>query len=218
MLDNLYKTIDYDKNFKINIYYDSLAQSPREIEDNYNYIFCLHRKYFIGDKHDYKEYEFNSFLEFKKQIIKDYNPYVILPIYMLDHSGIKISTSSFNNRWDSGMIGFIFTTREQVISAHGKKLNRKKIIEYLEMDIQYYSKYIEGENFYYEIINKNTNKAIDSVGGFIGEDSITEYAFESIKSHIKVRINSFLSRKKVELRNRIPLLKRTNLEQVFLTD
>jgi hypothetical protein len=39
---------------------------------------------------------------------------VVLPLYLYDHSGLTISTSPFSCRWDSGQVGYIHTTFEQV--------------------------------------------------------------------------------------------------------
>jgi hypothetical protein len=36
-------------------------------------------------------------------------PYIaILPVYLMDHSSVSISTSSFNDKWDSGKFGYIY--------------------------------------------------------------------------------------------------------------
>ena len=50
---------------------------------------------------------------------------VALPLYLYEHSGIAMSTTSFNDRWDSGQIGWIYTDKETVLS-HGGKIQSSK--------------------------------------------------------------------------------------------
>lgn len=41
------------------------------------------------------------------------NQYVTLPLFLMDHSGISMSTGSFNDPWDSGQVGFIYCDLEK---------------------------------------------------------------------------------------------------------
>lgn len=36
----------------------------------------------------------------------------MVPLYLLDHSHLSLSIVDFNDRWDSGQIGFAFLTAE----------------------------------------------------------------------------------------------------------
>jgi len=38
---------------------------------------------------------------------------VLLPLYLLDHSGLSISTSDFCDPWDSAQVGWIYTDKRQ---------------------------------------------------------------------------------------------------------
>lgn len=40
------------------------------------------------------------------------NHVAILPLYLFDHSGLTISTSDFNDPWDSGQVGYIYLDKE----------------------------------------------------------------------------------------------------------
>ena len=46
--------------------------------------------------------------------------YVILPLYLFDHSGISISTGSFHDPWDSGQVGFIYASKEKAKEGWGQ--------------------------------------------------------------------------------------------------
>jgi hypothetical protein len=51
-----------------------------------------------------------------KKVLKDY---VILPLYLYDHSGISMNTSGFSCGWDSGQVGFIYCERSRFIKETG---------------------------------------------------------------------------------------------------
>ena len=34
--------------------------------------------------------------------------YITLPLYLMDHSGLAMQTTSFNDPWDSGQVGWIY--------------------------------------------------------------------------------------------------------------
>lgn len=83
---------------------------------------------------------------------------VALPLYLYEHSGIAMSTTSFNDRWDSGQIGWIYTDKETVLSHGGKiqssKGNLIKITERnwkegayqnLKEEIKIYDMYLQGQ-------------------------------------------------------------------------
>ena len=140
--------ISEDKKLKIEIYQDDMNESPREW-DNLGKMICWHRDYNLGDKHDYKEprdfYEAMA-TKYATPLLEDdgkyrdasqiaYYPWeeledsellaiiqsnvVLLPLYLYDHSGITMSTKPFSCRWDSGHVGWIYCTKERLISETG---------------------------------------------------------------------------------------------------
>ncbi len=90
-------------------------QYPRE-----DYNICVfhiaHRNYSFGDK-NYNSFE--SIEEARKQALRDKD--IVLPLYMLDHSGITISLSPFSCPWDSNQVGFVQIPREKMIKEFSKK-------------------------------------------------------------------------------------------------
>lgn len=46
---------------------------------------------------------------------------VILPLYLYDHSGITMRTFPFYCPWDSGQVGWIYTTLEKLVEAYGSQ-------------------------------------------------------------------------------------------------
>lgn len=115
---------------------------------------------------------------------------VVLPLYLYDHSGITMSTTSFNDRWDSGQIGWIYTDKKTILSQCGKFQNDKgnliKITERnwkeaayqnLKEEVKIYDMYLQGQAYGIIIEEYNSDlkefDEIDSCWGFY-DDSYNE--------------------------------------------
>ena len=104
---NLYNQIKYN-GYRINIYYDDDARSPREAYDNLGTLYTAHRRYRPEKEFD-DHFDIDKVFEghignFRESFLKEY---IALPVYLYDHGGITISTSPFSCPWDSGFFGII---------------------------------------------------------------------------------------------------------------
>lgn len=152
------------KGYTIKVSTDSDPQNPREW-DNVGKMICFHNRYTLGDKHDYNKDSFDSCDELKEQLIAD-GAYIILPLYLYDHSGITMKTSSFTYRWDSGQVGFIYCTKEDVQREwDGDDMKAKA---YIEGEVATYDGYLTGSIYCYEIIDADGNDTGESCGGYFG--------------------------------------------------
>ena len=150
----------FEKN-GIKIYQDTDRENPRVSFDTFGTIVAFHKKYDLGDKpQEYTFENFNSWNDLKAQIVKDHNPAVILPVYMLDHSGICISTESFNDPWDSGQIGFIYA--KDNIPGLDLGLCLETTEQWLQEEVKLYNDFLTGNVFGYEKPDG------DSCWGFFG--------------------------------------------------
>jgi hypothetical protein len=63
----------------------------------------------------------------------------ILPVYLYDHSGLTINTTGFTCPWDSGQIGWIYASHEQVKAEYGAVTpeNLRKPIAYWRVKLSY---------------------------------------------------------------------------------
>jgi hypothetical protein len=181
--------------YEIEIVPDSDPESPREW-DSLGTMVCFHRRYNLGDKHDYRHSDYDGWEEMEKAIIKNENAGVILPLYLYDHSGITISTTGFSCDWDSGQIGFIFISKEKMLKEYGGKIVTKKLKErvekYLVGQVETYDQYLTGDVYGYRIYEVCTcdhghehREEIDSCWGYYGEDSCMEEADSIVNSLIK---------------------------------
>lgn len=141
----------------------SFNPNPRENFSNIGTMFCFHRRYRLGDETDIKDTEkFNDWLQENKD-----NIILKLPLFLYDHSGICISTSDFNDPWDSGKVGHIVCTKENLEKIGLKDLSVGKIKEQLEKEVKEYSDYLEGnKTFYYFSIFDKKHNLIDSCSGY----------------------------------------------------
>jgi hypothetical protein len=166
----------------LNIFRDEINdQDPRREYDNLGKMICFHRRYNLGDKTDLRSSEFSSWADLKKHIINRCDPAVVIPVFMIDHSGIAIRAErNFSDVdpgcWDSGQIGFIYadkkTIREWFNVKKITKKSREKARENLLSEIETYNDYLTG-NVYGYTITDPTGEILDSCYGFFGDPEKT---------------------------------------------
>ena len=167
--------------YKIEVIQDDNASDPRG-DDNLGTMVCFHSRYNLGDKHDYNHHNYDGWDDMEKNIIKDNNVGVILPLYLYDHSGITMNTTGFSCGWDSGRVGFIFISKDKIRKEYGwKNLTKSrlaKIREYLKGEVETYDQYIKGDVYGYTITDTETDEEVDSCWGYYGEDYCMKDATE----------------------------------------
>lgn len=172
--------------YLIEIYQDTDTESPREW-DNLGTMVCFHRRYDLGDKHDYDSDDYSGWEEMKEAIIKQEKVHTILPLYLYDHSGITISTGPFSCNWDSGQIGWIFVSKEKVKE---EGMDESKVEDYLKGEVETYDQYLTGDVYGYRIYEVTTcnlghdhEEDLHSCWGFYGEDYCLQEA-KDIVNHL----------------------------------
>ena len=160
-------------NYLIEIIQENDPESPREW-DNLGKMICFHSRYNLGDKHDFSREEAQKFLKSKEICVS-------LPLYLYDHSGITMKTSPFSCRWDSGQVGWIVVSKEQVRKEYNvKRINKElveKVTKVLEGEVETYDQYLTGDVYGYRIskvteceLGHEHKEEVDSCWGFYGED------------------------------------------------
>ena len=159
------------KGFTIKIVPDDNPESPRQWS-NLGKMICWHWRYNLGDEH-----EFETAREFAT-FIKEIKPPVVLPLYLYDHSVQSISTSSFVGRahhaeWDSGQVGYIYVTKEALLSEHkGKKIITPAMKKYAEgvlrAEVEAYDQFLRGEVYGF-VVEDEDGDTVESVWGYFGD-------------------------------------------------
>jgi len=181
----------------VEIHIDEDPQNPRdkEYQDLCDMFICFHKRYQIGDKHDYKSEDYSGWDEMEKQIIKDLDPLEIRPLYLYDHSGITISSNPFSCPWDSGQIGFVLITKKSARETCMVKRISKKTREWakkcLDGSIEELDSYLRGECYGYVIKTKPTDEdeegeELESCWGFGGDIKYVREEATNLAKVIKI--------------------------------
>ena len=167
------------KKFTYEISNEEYPSNPRTEWDNVTTMVCFHKRYDLGDKHNYNSRDFDGWDEMKQQIEEDYKVLMIKPLYLYDHSGITISTSPFGCQWDSGRVGWVFIEEKQWIKMMGEDMDRseERLERIIDGDVETYDKYLTGEVYQYKIYEVETcdkghehKSLVECCGGYFGEE------------------------------------------------
>ena len=166
--------------YLLKVYYDDCPFDPRE-DENLTKMVCFHKRYSLGDEHDYKADDFDSWEELEKYLTGEHDPLIIKPLYLFDHGGITISTKSFGCNWDSGQVGFVYVTKQDVRDSFSIKRCGQPIKErvdvLLEGEVETYAKYLTGQVYGYEVSKMVTDedgdqheKGLERCGSYYDEE------------------------------------------------
>jgi len=194
--------------YRIDIVYDEYADSPRTW-DNLTTMICFHRSYNLGDEHEYRSDYFDSWIDLRDTIMKDYKVLCIKPLYMYNHSGITISTTPFPDHYhtvrDSGQIGFVFIDETKSKELNGDIVKDiTKLDMWIEGDVKTYDEYLRGDVFGYKVykmhkdnLGNEEEEFLDGCYGFYGLDycmgeaeGIVDWYISKEKENDKQTINS----------------------------
>lgn len=120
--------------------------------------------------------------------------YLIAPLYLYDHSGLRIKIGSFQGllpqghaEFDSGQVGWIFASHKEIKENWSKKKLTKELIaqaqKLMESEVEEYDRYLSGDCWGY-VIETEDGETVDSCWGFIG----SEYAEEEMKSALDAQV------------------------------
>ena len=110
------------------------------------------------DKYDEENVIYDMGRNEKIVLLQSQENIVLLPCFIYEHGGLTISCSNasypFNDRWDSGMAGYIYTTKEKCFEQWGiKEMNtfewKARAARELVDEVKLYDKYLQGECYGY---------------------------------------------------------------------
>lgn len=174
------------RDYVIEIIIDEYPENPRD-NDNLAKLVCSHDKYKLGDKQvvdadDYFE-EFSGLYMNDFEDLKDFyvkakelieSKYVVLPLYLYDHSGITMSTKPFSCMWDSGQVGFALIEIEKFRKDFQvEHINREEVEKYIRQEVETYDTYLRGNVLAYKITNSEGEEEIGG-GYYEKQDAIND--------------------------------------------
>jgi hypothetical protein len=178
MEKDIVQTENY-KGYTINIVNDYDSENPLREWDNIGTAVCFHSRYDLGSNHDFSDVD--ELQDFLKS-----TPHLALNLYLYYHSGITMRTEPFSCRWDSGQVGVIYITFEEIRKEFKiKNVTKKwkeKIYGYMKGTIETYDQYLRGDVYGYQISKEDTDDITDSCYGYFGDDH--SYIIDEAKSII----------------------------------
>lgn len=156
---------------------DDNPENPRDM-DNTGHMICAHRRYKLGD-------EQRSDLTTAEEVKSECDALVVLPVFMYDHGAQSISTKPFEDRWDSGQLGWIYATDNSIRAIGWVKDDEEITSEVIERvkaalvsEVETYNEYLQGDVWGFIVEEHKTCECcgtvkvenVDSCGGFLGGD------------------------------------------------
>lgn len=141
---------------------------------NLVHLICWHRLYNLGDEHDFASIrELNDELTSQR---RDGNDFFSTPLFLLDHSGLSLSTTAFSNKWDSSLVGVAYIFKKDLITngiiSADEDVWRKKALEVINEELETYNQYLEGDVYGYTEMEYSHGswKESSSCWGFFGDN------------------------------------------------
>lgn len=172
----LRRRLEARKNLSLEISQDSDAENPRDW-DNMGTMVCFHGRYSLGDDHELS-------VEKAKELYER-DDIIALPLYLYDHSGLTMSTTSFSCPWDSEQVGLIYISKEKLLSVYSaKRLTKKlrqKALDILRAEVKTYDQYLNGDVYGY-VVKDGDGEILDSCYGFFGHETAEEAGKEALEA------------------------------------
>lgn len=172
--------------FTLHVNPDYDPPHPRRDCDHLGTMLGWHSRYCLSDTPKYAEPDDFYESEEAKKI------YVSLPVYMLDHSGISLSTEDFNDPWDSGRLGLIYCTKEQAEKWYGYLPDEETLKQHLRSEIEEYNDYLNGSWYQFHIEGLN-GEIEESCGGFYQSDTFSD-VLEDMKEYVGVEYHALFDK------------------------
>ena len=159
MNDSIFEKTEGNVTLKVLV--DDSPLNPRTEYDNLGKILYTSSRYCLGDRQAEEE-EIRSIMESDE--------YLWLPVYACIHSGTRLSTAEFGDKWDSGMSGIVYVSMPDALKEWSKKRLtpklREAILGCLKTEVETFSQYLNGEVYGWVI--EVDGGHVDSCWGFFG--------------------------------------------------
>lgn len=149
---------------------DAFPLNPRYDMDHLGKLVTWHDRYILGEVDtDLSPSEFLQSLP---------SDAIVLNVYMREHSAIYLSCDSFNDPWDSGLVGFIYTTIEEALKWGFTSLD--EVLKELRMEIDDYNHFMNTTYYQVYITDLKTEQIIGA-GVNLAEYEIEDYIKEILE-------------------------------------
>jgi len=172
-----------DDDVEVHIYREQSPLDPlADYPDHPVTLELSHGRYDLGDR-DAPTDRCGSWSEIAHDIKGRHVVVAMSRLYLLDHSGLRISTSPFRSQWDSGCVGFAYVTEEDMPDYSDRDMDRpepEEVVGWIEDRVEEYDYYLRGEVYRYVLFEDG--EQVDSCSGFygVGRDGENENMWDYI--------------------------------------
>ena len=183
------------RGYDINVHIDDDPQDPSHDDDGWLGTFShWHRRYTFAHCAE----RLANMPEDFEDLIRRHNKHdiVMIPVAMLDHSGVHLWEGTSHHDcdsggWDSGPVGGYWTDRKRIADLLCiKKLTKttiEKVKEQLRMELKVLDAWVSGECYGFTVTTGEGEDTDMSCWGFIGDD---KYMISEAKSEIDAYIKN----------------------------
>src|SRR5215472_12939436 len=144
--------------YTVEIHQDEDPGDPRDWTHGAELVFG-HRRYDFPNDAGIDFGEFANWTEVTAHLTSHEHALLVLPVYMLDHSGLAFRVAAdFGDadpgNWDSGVVGLGYVTRQNWADTQGtewtgSEADREQAARLIEQDVQAYGQYVNGDVYGY---------------------------------------------------------------------
>jgi hypothetical protein len=151
-----------EERFTLEVLPDEDAPNPYDDYDHLMKIVHWHQRGFFGISIRGKQ------REWLKENERD--DMLILPLFLYEHSGQRISLSSFGDHWDSGQVGYCYCSKDDLEEFDGShRYWRKRALQIIKEEVKELDDFLCGNVWGY-VIKDRDGEIRESCWGFIGDE------------------------------------------------
>lgn len=166
---------------------DEDPESPFDWIDECIHFGLYHRRYNFTRNNE--NMDADAFQDFVAKHIDD-PEYVFLPVYMFEHGGIAFSFGSFNDRFDSGKLGYIWAKLSDLLNIYAVD-DRDEAIGCLKNSVEDVFSYWSGDVWLVRITDASGDRVIaksdESLFGYDYAKQEAELMLAEVKGTIPVQ-------------------------------
>lgn len=166
--------------YEIRIGYDTDAGSymdPAELSAPFEILYT-NTRYPLGTRWMGSE----ELSEYTKEIVEGGG--LVLPVFAHFHSGVSLSTGSFGDPWDFGKSGDIVLSKEDW-DEHFPGYEKEHLLEAMSATVDTHNKWVNGEVYYFEIVDRITGDEVDTCGGFFSRKEAMAHAASDVTARTR---------------------------------
>ena len=123
----------------------------------------------LGDPKHVTADDFEGWEDMQRALREDYDALFITPVSMYEHGGRSLSLG-VTHGWDSGQLGYMWTTKERLAETVGADATEAVVREAYEAELKEYNCWIEGDCWGFQRVEDGQERNEGGCWGFLGND------------------------------------------------